>query len=363
MVIRCRRLFWTLYVMDRQFSTSLGVPMLTADSDITTLASPTSTDSQEDTAIGLQVKLSQLSSVILTTIYKTEKTQLSVFLERTRSILHVMAGHAQEIENIFHERFRNSVEAMPLAMRHVTLLYHQCVIVATRPLLLSVLKERLERLGRAREDWQSFLAHTTNLISTGIKSAVKTVQILSNEDTVLGIFLPFDLEFCFGAALHLIMANALFPGDAEDQSYQAAREILDEMTREGNRVAHVRKAELVHLEDLFRELAMQSERRGLQTLTLAAPEAPAAGASNSTTTTGGLEPAISAPDIGAIPASVPEDSQSSPPIMDPHAGGNFDFMDNIGISSSEFLSIVDQMGSHDILPYGIMDVRPNYRDL
>lgn len=65
----------------------------------------------------------------------------------------------------------------------------QCVLVATRPLLLSVLKERLDRLGdlnHREDDWRSFLAPTKALISTGIKSAIQTLQILTDEDSLLG---------------------------------------------------------------------------------------------------------------------------------------------------------------------------------
>jgi proline utilization trans-activator len=60
------------------------------------------------------------------------------------------------------------------------------VFVATRPLLLSILKERLERLGQPEDDWQSFLAPTKALISTGIKSATKTLHILTDENSLLG---------------------------------------------------------------------------------------------------------------------------------------------------------------------------------
>ena len=62
----------------------------------------------------------------------------------------------------------------------------QCVIVATRPLLLSVLQERLEKLGHGDENWHSFLNLTANLIATGIKSAVKTLEILFNQESILG---------------------------------------------------------------------------------------------------------------------------------------------------------------------------------
>lgn len=51
--------------MDRHFSSSLGLPMSTADSDITTLRNPSSTGSQEDTILCLQAKLWHLLSVIL----------------------------------------------------------------------------------------------------------------------------------------------------------------------------------------------------------------------------------------------------------------------------------------------------------
>ena len=64
-VARCRNLWWTLYIMDRHFSSSLGLPMSIADSDITTLQNPTSTGSQEDTILLLQAKLWHLLSVIL----------------------------------------------------------------------------------------------------------------------------------------------------------------------------------------------------------------------------------------------------------------------------------------------------------
>lgn len=42
----------------------------------------------------------------------------------------------------------------------------KCVITATKPLLLSILKERLVNLGQADEDWQSFLEATADLINT-----------------------------------------------------------------------------------------------------------------------------------------------------------------------------------------------------
>lgn len=144
-VNRCRNLWWTLYMMDRHFSSSLGIPMITHDSDISALVEPTNSCSQSDAAFSLQVKLSHLLSFILscesnkshsfptwhslilffTAVYKTEKTPLGTFLEKTKSILQTMAGHAQEIEGIIHSKSQQSVETMPKGTRYISLLYHE----------------------------------------------------------------------------------------------------------------------------------------------------------------------------------------------------------------------------------------------
>ncbi|GAB1210333.1 hypothetical protein APSETT445_009124 [Aspergillus pseudonomiae] len=286
---------------------------------------------------------------LLATIYKNEKTQLGTFLETTRSILHTMAGHAQEIESIIHMKNENSVDTMPKGTRHITLLYHQCVIVATRPLLLSVLKERLDKLDHGEEDWQNFLAPTKSLISTGIKSAAKTLQILTHEDSLLEVFLPFDLEFTYAAAIHLAMANTLFPHSTEGQTYsEEVHAILDEMIYKGNRLAAVRKGELAHLETLFKDLATRIERRGLQTLTLSS----ATENEQPTPCDGEYQVGGSTVQTQPIDVSLVRDPSASPDVLH-HTTSDIEFLDNIGISSYEFFTIVNQIGNSD--NYSLLD--------
>ncbi|KAK2609151.1 hypothetical protein QQS21_002233 [Conoideocrella luteorostrata] len=347
-VARCRQLWWTLYIMDRHFSSSLGVPMSTQDSEIETPLDPPNTSSQQDSSLSMQVKLSRLLSFILTNVYKTERTQLGMFLETTRSILQSLAGYAQEIENIFQQKFKSSVDAMSKETRHITLLYHQCVIVATRPVLLSVLRERLDKLGAREEDWQTFLTLTKPLITTGIKSAAKTLQILSAGDGLLETFLPFDLEFTYGAAVHLAMAKGLFPDTDEHQPYsEQVHSILGHMIARGNKVAELRKAEFSHIEYLFDELAKRAERSGLQTLTLVSPEN-----IEDITITDSLDHRVEDEDPNAGPMALDQglprlNAVGEPLLHPPLILTNNEFLDDIGISSYEFLSIVNQMGYID----------------
>ncbi|KAJ5439990.1 uncharacterized protein N7458_010988 [Penicillium daleae] len=359
-VARCRNLWWSLYTMDRHFSPSLGLPMTTKDSEITTLISSPSS-SPQDLAFSLQVRITRMHSFIISTIYKTEKTPLGTFLEITRNILETMARYAEEIEKMIHVSFQGSIDNVSKApsftsMDHL-IDFVQCVIVATRPLLLSVLKERLEKLGRAEEDWQKFLALPISLISIGIKSAEKTLRIIGDENGLLETFLPFDLELTYAAALHLTMANALFPPNTntDSRSYsQVAHSILDEMVLSGNRVAEARKRELISIEGLFKELARRVEQEGLRILTLAdqgltdlAPlNIPNESRSDATIT----EPVTAFQSLGR------DDRPSSAGSLAP---ANIEFLDSIGISSNEFLSIVDQINNPG-MPYGALEVRPDW---
>ncbi|KAF4949176.1 hypothetical protein FGADI_9093 [Fusarium gaditjirri] len=341
-VTSCRDLWWTLYIMDRHFSSSLGLPMSVQDSDISTTVNPPNVGSQDDSARSLQVNLSHLLSVILTTLYKPEKTPLDQFLEQTKAILHTLAHHAQEIERIISLKFKNSVDTMPRGTKYITLLYHQCVIVATRPLLLSVLKERLDILGQpGDENSEAFLGQTAAVISTGIKSAVKTLQILTSEYSLLEVFLPYDLEFTFGAALHLNMATALFPGVADDQGCrQLIHQLLDNMIARGNRLASVRKQELVYLEAQCQELVAQVQQQGLQTLSLAGTDEDLARKADEE-----QQRLLAQETLGM---EVPMNCVQNPMTSD------MEFLDNIGISSEEFLSIVHQIGDPDIMPENML---------
>lgn len=341
-----RDLWWTLYIMDRHFSSSVGLPMSVQDSDITTLVSPPGTGTAADSARSLQVNLSHLMSVILTTVYKPSVTELATFLEQTRSILHTLAHHAQEIEGIISVKLQASAGTMSRDTRLLILLYHQCVVFATRPLLLSVMKERLDLLGcRGDEDWTDFLAQTGSVISTGIKSAAKTLQILTSEYSVLDSFLPYDVEFTFGAALNLTMANAVFPGVVDYEiCHGMSHQILDDLVARGNRVALARRSELSHLEDLCHELISRGNQQGLATLQLLGPEPQMIDIGRKS---GGNNDVM---DESHPLTSDMDMSQTMHLLPHTHPMRDSEFLENIGISSEDFLSIVEGMGDPDTFP-------------
>lgn len=67
-VERCRNLWWSLYIIDRHFSPSLGLPMTFQDSDITTLIN-TPNSSPQNLTFSLQVKITRMLSFIIGSMF------------------------------------------------------------------------------------------------------------------------------------------------------------------------------------------------------------------------------------------------------------------------------------------------------
>lgn len=163
------------------------------------------------------------------------------------------------------------------------------------------------------------------------------------------------------------MTRTLFPRVVDGEwCSQAAHGILDEMIRKGNRIAEVRKGELTHLEKLFQELAVRIEQQNLQTLSLSRSPDDLVVINDSeqqfNTVTweqqqqqqqpaenGKGFPADITTDPETIDLSIVNPDAQQPDLNPafPQETSDLDFLDNIGISSYEFLSIVDQIGGQD----------------
>lgn len=165
--------------------------------------------------------------------------------------------------------------------------------------------------------------------------------------------MPYDVEFTFGAALHLSIANTLFP-DVTDYPGcgELAHQILDNLISRGNRVAASRKAELLHLENLCQELVAEIQEQGHETLQLLLNQ------------NGTLSELVSrSNEEHERLITMTSDTSTLGEVDDrghtlnnthPQMTSNVEFLDDIGISSEEFLSIVQQMGDLETHPENIL---------
>lgn len=164
------------------------------------------------------------------------------------------------------------------------------------------------------------------------------------------------------------MANTLFPSSTSDSSSsQTAHGILDEMILCGNRVAEARKAELSRIEGLFFELSKRVKQEGLRVLTLSGGEVveavpahnpnPSPDEDQERPRAG--EESSSLAEAGLVPTSAVGGANARGLSAEGFEQGGFDSLDLIGISSYEFLSIVNQIDNPGV-PYGVFDGPPEW---
>lgn len=153
------------------------------------------------------------------------------------------------------------------------------------------------------------------------------------------------------------MTRTLFPNVTEGEAWNHyAHSIFDEMIARGNRLAEVRKMELSQIDSMLHEVSVRVEQQGLQTLSLlSTPEQQQSYATSHSQTH--QERTFAATTDHQITVTMPamtEDSQSTPSALLQEPSSNLDFLDDMGISSYEFFSIVDQIWSSQN-NFGVLD--------
>ena len=69
LVDRCQNIWWTVYILDRKFSSLIGSPNAVKDDEITTpLSDPKSCD-QKEAALSLHVRITQVITRVLDSKY------------------------------------------------------------------------------------------------------------------------------------------------------------------------------------------------------------------------------------------------------------------------------------------------------
>ncbi|PLB34900.1 putative C6 transcription factor [Aspergillus candidus] len=262
LVDRCNNIWWTVYVLDRKFAALIGSPYSVNDAEITTVLWDPRTCTQKEAALSLHVKISQVITRVLGTVYSPDGKLGGVFLRKLRSVLHEMTDLSRELDAVFARRFSSSVDAISGVTTRLTISCHLCIIVTTRPLVLSLLWERLSCY-EAGEPFRTLSAPVRTLLEACVDSATKSLRILLalQDHNILQSFLPFDLENLFSSFFILSVISAILPDTQPDPDFnyrEMGFSLLDDMISRGNRVAQLRKSEVELLEELIQPLVQAS---------------------------------------------------------------------------------------------------------
>ncbi|GAB1194887.1 hypothetical protein APSETT444_004138 [Aspergillus pseudonomiae] len=333
LVDRCQNIWWTVYILDRKFSSLIGSPNAVKDDEITTPLSDPKLCGQKEAALSLHVRITQ----VITRVLDNGKLG-GIFLRKVRSVLQEITDLSRELEDVFAHRFSDSVESLSGVTTRLTLSCHQCIIVTTRPLVLTLLWERLNCFEQG-DIFRTLSSPVQTLLQASTDSALKSLRILTalRDQSLLETFLPFDLENLFSSFFILSLISAILPDIIPDPSYRdMGFSLLDDMIARGNRVAQLRKSEIVQLEELVQPLLQPH----LQPLTpgnsakQVGEEQPSEQANESAAVLpAGISPALSVPDA----ADVGQDDEI-----------HFDWKE-CGLSLEQMLSVTDQLNANNLV--------------
>ncbi|KAL3496051.1 hypothetical protein BJX62DRAFT_252420 [Aspergillus germanicus] len=253
-LLRCQNIWWTVYVLERQICVLLGVPLGISESDITASLPNFPKSIVKTVTVAVHVKLSRAFSQVVNTLYRESGVLNSTFVKTTQEVLQGVANVASELRELFPVPEQGSMNGISRVSGYLNLLYHQCIMLATRPFLFGLVETcvGVETAGKAVP------MPIQLLLQICIESARKAVSILSalHDQTLLEWFLPFDLESAVSAGLVITMATLVCPSLIENHAYSldTLSSLLDHMSDRGNLIAADQKQELSQLRTLCEKL-------------------------------------------------------------------------------------------------------------
>ncbi|KAK3343419.1 fungal-specific transcription factor [Lasiosphaeria hispida] len=235
-----RRVWWSVYSMDRILSVKSGNPVTIHDEDIgARLPSALPGETPYCPAVVLRhyTRLSQILGSITKAIYRKAATPRSGrrLMASVESIIAALERWERELPDELRydppklEKTRESVSTFS----H----YYQCINMTVRPLLYHVVQKRLrDPVGRERA-WKEGLSGTTvRVIEKCIGAARETIKMMAEarKRDLVATYGYMDGEHVFSAAIVLVMVCAAFPADeANTEAMDTGLEILRGMAERG----------------------------------------------------------------------------------------------------------------------------------
>ncbi|KAF2966286.1 hypothetical protein GQX73_g7281 [Xylaria multiplex] len=249
-----KRLFWTAYMFDRMWGANLGHPTAIQDDgieiDLPLTPSPTesfqseggSKDDLESAYYVANIELARHLTSVIRSVYSRpghQDTQLATrvqaSLQDLQSWVNRLPPHLQ-VDPLAETR--NDLNAVSL-----NLLFYQCVIIATRPILLHALRVQVTASQSTTSSplTSQVPASAAALSEACIRCARHSFQLLA-QSWIDGTFVTFDCfftQYLFSSMTILAISSILDKQNAHSDrdSFEEASRLLRELKGAGNCVA------------------------------------------------------------------------------------------------------------------------------
>ncbi|USP74748.1 Zn(II)2Cys6 transcription factor [Curvularia clavata] len=247
-VQRCRKIWWSIYILDRQMSSQMGVPQSIRDDEITCQLTHFPGSVQRTAALKMQIRLARIYADIARSVYGPKGRLRKKFVISIKALLDDMAAIAEELRNSFPLHSDERLGGISRMPAHLHLMYYQKVFESPKEVGPLVSSRKIRPL-----------------LSMSLDASQKILNILESlqEQDLLETFLPWDLDSLFVSTMVLVLIRFVDDTLSENSSawISKAFAFLDTMISNGNKIAESRAAELRKLEELLSEYSVNRTRQ------------------------------------------------------------------------------------------------------
>ncbi|TEA16123.1 Proline utilization trans-activator [Colletotrichum sidae] len=313
-----RRVWWSVYGLDRILSVKSGNPITIQDEDIgVDLPSRLLTEPEYCPAVVLRhyTELSRILGEIHNTIYrKTSKTAPKSGKRLMASVQKIIFDLSKWNTDLPDE-LRFDPARLSISRESVSTFahYYQCINMTARPLLFHVVQKRLQRIRSSdnplekERDWKEDLSQTTiRVIEMCIGAAQDTIHMMTiaAQRDLVATYGYMDGEHVFSAAIVLVMVCVAFPTNSSNSlAMCAGLDLLKGMGDRGNSYMGARYELLAN----FRSAVMSGSSAQLE------PMAPFP--TNFSPTESIMPAGLVPPPVAMLPVNVGDGSQGNLLVM------------------------------------------------
>jgi hypothetical protein len=237
------RLWWGIYVFDRMYGSKVGYPIQIADDDILVeMPSDVTTKDRDEQFSDTQflfasIQLARITGQVIEGLYSRKKQSVS-FLQREQKLLIALKQWSQDLPP--HIQL-NRDGYIPKNVVSLHLQFNQCIMLATRPILLHTLMQH--RCSKPSDEKSSSQTNTQTLRTLGdacIHAARHTHSLIVEEWTngSMPIYGYFYAHYLFSSALIMVISSEIHTENCDDFAlFETATEILRAMSDHGNLAA------------------------------------------------------------------------------------------------------------------------------
>ncbi|KAI1084311.1 hypothetical protein F5B20DRAFT_290696 [Whalleya microplaca] len=258
-------IWWTVCVLDHRYSGTIGANLNhNMKGKIEDLLFPDG-NLNFDSTVALQINISVARILTQVTIvhstYKTTDGASFALINGIMDQLKTLRSLGQKMSKRPQFCFDRSLQAISRPVATIHLLFCHCTIIAAKPVLMHLFKSWFNNdnhstsLNTPSEPMFAIMRTCVNATNLGLN----IISVL-HEQHLLEMFLPFNVEVTFLAALSLTLSTVVLPDIIHSNLVNVAKEVLWDMSHIGNATATSLGDELKLIDKTIHDL---SSRRGI----------------------------------------------------------------------------------------------------